>query len=92
MVGYEVAGARADVSLNLSLAAASSQSRVLLVDADLKQRDISHRVVGGKQQHRERNQTGEHELDDVEPAEPGRGVQKRLDVEVGTDALAAVGM
>ncbi len=40
-------GARSDVSLNLSLAAASSQSRVLLVDADLKQRDISRRVVGG---------------------------------------------
>jgi uncharacterized protein involved in exopolysaccharide biosynthesis/Mrp family chromosome partitioning ATPase len=40
-------GARADISLNLSLAAASSQSRVLLVDADLKQRDISRRVVGG---------------------------------------------
>jgi polysaccharide biosynthesis transport protein len=41
------AGARADVSLNLGLAAASTQSRVLLVDADLKHRDISRRVVGG---------------------------------------------
>jgi Mrp family chromosome partitioning ATPase len=40
-------GARSDVSLNLGLAAASSQSRVLLVDADLKSRDISRRVVGG---------------------------------------------
>lgn len=40
-------GARSDVSLNLGLAAASSQSRVLLVDADLKRRDISRRVVGG---------------------------------------------
>jgi succinoglycan biosynthesis transport protein ExoP len=40
-------GARPGVSLNLGLAAASSQSRVLLVDADLKRRDISGRVVGG---------------------------------------------
>jgi succinoglycan biosynthesis transport protein ExoP len=40
-------GARADVSLNLALAAASSQSRVLLVDADLKRRDLSGRVIGG---------------------------------------------
>src|SRR5262249_27581273 len=40
-------GARPDVSLNLGLAAASSQSRVLLVDADLQGREISGRVVGG---------------------------------------------
>jgi uncharacterized protein involved in exopolysaccharide biosynthesis/Mrp family chromosome partitioning ATPase len=40
-------GARADVSLNLALAAASSQSRVLLVDADLKRRDLTGRVIGG---------------------------------------------
>ena len=40
-------GARSDVSLNLALAAASSQSRVLLVDADVKRREISGRVVGG---------------------------------------------
>jgi Mrp family chromosome partitioning ATPase len=40
-------GARADVSLNLALATASSQPRVLLVDADFKRRDISRRVVGG---------------------------------------------
>jgi MinD-like ATPase involved in chromosome partitioning or flagellar assembly len=40
-------GARSDVSLNLGLAAAASQSRVLLADADLKSRDISRRVVGG---------------------------------------------
>lgn len=40
-------GARADVSLNLALAAASTLSRVMLVDADLKRRDLSGRVIGG---------------------------------------------
>jgi len=40
-------GARSDVSLNLGLAAASGGSRVLLVDADLKRRELSSRVVGG---------------------------------------------
>src|SRR5262249_45465105 len=40
-------GTRSDVSLNLALAAASSQARVLLVDADLKRHEISRRVVGG---------------------------------------------
>ena len=41
------AGARAEVALNLALAAAATQSRVLLVDADLSRRVISGRVVGG---------------------------------------------
>jgi len=40
-------GARSDVSLNLGLAAASGGSRVLLVDADFKRRELSGRVVGG---------------------------------------------
>jgi uncharacterized protein involved in exopolysaccharide biosynthesis len=40
-------GARADVTLNLGLAAASGGSRVLLVDADFKRRELSGRVVGG---------------------------------------------
>jgi uncharacterized protein involved in exopolysaccharide biosynthesis/Mrp family chromosome partitioning ATPase len=40
-------GARADVALNLALAAASNQSRVLLVDADFGRRGLSGRVVGG---------------------------------------------
>ena len=40
-------GARADVTLNLALATASNQPRVLLVDADLSRRELSGRVVGG---------------------------------------------
>lgn len=40
-------GARADVTLNLALAAASTQPRVLLVDADFGRRELSGRVVGG---------------------------------------------
>jgi len=40
-------GARADVALNLALAAASNQSRVMLVDADLGRRELTSRVVGG---------------------------------------------
>lgn len=40
-------GARSDVSLNLGLAAASGGTRVLLVDADLRRRELSSRVVGG---------------------------------------------
>src|SRR2546423_762581 len=40
-------GARADVTLNLALAAASNQPRVLLVDADFSRRELSGRVVGG---------------------------------------------
>jgi succinoglycan biosynthesis transport protein ExoP len=41
------AGARAEVALNLALAAASNQSRVLLIDADFGRRGLSSRVVGG---------------------------------------------
>ena len=41
------AGARTEVALNLALAAASNQSRVLLVDADFGRRGLSSRVVGG---------------------------------------------
>jgi Mrp family chromosome partitioning ATPase len=41
------AGARAEVALNLALAAASNQSRVLLIDADFGRRGLSTRVVGG---------------------------------------------
>jgi MinD-like ATPase involved in chromosome partitioning or flagellar assembly len=40
-------GARADVALNLALAAAGNQQRVLLVDADFSRRDLSGRVIGG---------------------------------------------
>jgi len=40
-------GARAEVALNLALAAASNQSRVLLVDADFGRRELTSRVVGG---------------------------------------------
>lgn len=40
-------GARSDVTLNLALAAASNQPRVLLVDADFGRRELSGRVVGG---------------------------------------------
>jgi hypothetical protein len=40
-------GARSDVALNLGLAAASGGSRVLLVDADFRRRELSSRVVGG---------------------------------------------
>jgi succinoglycan biosynthesis transport protein ExoP len=40
-------GARSDVTLNLALAAASSQPRVLLVDADFGLRELSGRVIGG---------------------------------------------
>jgi uncharacterized protein involved in exopolysaccharide biosynthesis/Mrp family chromosome partitioning ATPase len=40
-------GARAEVALNLALAAASNQSRVMLIDADLNRRGLSSRVVGG---------------------------------------------
>jgi MinD-like ATPase involved in chromosome partitioning or flagellar assembly len=40
-------GARAEVALNLALAAASNQSHMLLVDADLSRRELSSRVVGG---------------------------------------------
>ena len=40
-------GARAEVALNLALAAASNQSRVMLIDADFGRRGLSSRVVGG---------------------------------------------
>jgi polysaccharide biosynthesis transport protein len=41
------AGARPEVALNLALAGASNQSRVMLIDADFSRRGISGRVVGG---------------------------------------------
>ena len=40
-------GARSDVALNLALATASNPKRVLLVDADLRRRELSSRVLGG---------------------------------------------
>jgi MinD-like ATPase involved in chromosome partitioning or flagellar assembly len=40
-------GVRPEVALNLALAAASNQSRVLLVDADVNRNGLSARVVGG---------------------------------------------
>jgi len=41
------AGARAEIALNLALATATNQPRVILVDADMGRRGISRRVVGG---------------------------------------------
>lgn len=68
------AGARAEVALNLALAAASTQSRVLLVDADFSRRGLSNRVVGGSGAGLIDVADGRAKLEDAFIAEPHTGL------------------
>jgi Mrp family chromosome partitioning ATPase len=68
------AGARADVALNLALAAAGNRQRVLLVDADLSRRDLSRRVIGGSRAGLLDVAEERARLDDVLVSEPHTGL------------------